>query len=304
VEALAFVKFSAPDLALTQLSVEIVTIVLLLLALYFLPWDEPRERPSPRLVGHGVLAVAAGLGAGLLTWAVLTRPYETIAGYFLENSKPEGGGTNVVNVILVDFRGYDTLGEIVVLALAGLGIFALLDGLRLAAPERDEAGRTWSWDRHPVIMASLIRILLPLALLVALFILLRGHNLPGGGFIAGLVTAVALIMQYLGNGLAWTRERMPWRVRPVIAAGLTVAVGTGLGAWAFGYPFLSHTFAYVKLPVFGKTEFATALAFDLGVYLVVVGVTLLILVNLGRLHGTIPPASANEERRKEPAWKP
>jgi len=118
VVSLAFVKFSAPDLALTQLSVEVVTIVLLLLALHFLPQHAPRERDRGRVWRDGAVALAAGGGTALLAWAVLTRPYATIAGYFLENSVPGGGGKNVVNVILVDFRGYDTLGEITVLALA------------------------------------------------------------------------------------------------------------------------------------------------------------------------------------------
>jgi len=200
VVSLAFVRFSAPDLALTQLSVEVVTIVLLLLALHFLPQHAARERDRGRVWRDGAIALAAGGGTALLAWAVLTRPYDTIAGYFLENSVPGGGGKNVVNVILVDFRGYDTLGEITVLALAGLGIYALLENLRLDAPDADAAGRAWNRDPHPVIMATLTQLLLPLALLVAVFILLRGHNQPGGGFIAGLVTAVALIVQYLAHG--------------------------------------------------------------------------------------------------------
>ncbi|MBU4499488.1 MAG: monovalent cation/H+ antiporter subunit A, partial [Gammaproteobacteria bacterium] len=199
-------------------------------------------------------------------------------------SVPGGGGKNVVNVILVDFRGYDTLGEITVLALAGLGIYALLENLRLDAPDRDVDGRVWDCDTHPAIMASLSRLLLPLALLVAIFILLRGHNQPGGGFIAGLVTAVALIVQYLAHGGAWMRERLSSTTQPLIAAGLTLATLTGLASWAFGYPFLTSTFGHLNWPLVGEFELASAMAFDLGVFLVVVGATLLILVNLGALH--------------------
>jgi len=287
--ALTFVKFSAPDLALTQLSVEVVTIVLLLLALYFLPPLTPAESSPARRGRDLVLAVAAGCGAGALTWAVLTRPYETIADYFLANSVPGGGGSNVVNVILVDFRGFDTLGEITVLAVAAIGIYTLLEGLRLAAPEADPAGRRWSWDLHPVIMASFSRLLLPLALLVAIFVLLRGHNLPGGGFIAGLITAVALITQYLANGIAWARSRMSTRLHPMIGIGLLIATATGLASWAFGYPFLTSTFAHLHWPLIGEFELASAMLFDLGVYLVVVGVTLVILLQLGRLHDTNRP---------------
>jgi len=284
VVSLAFVKFSAPDLALTQLSVEVVTIVLLLLALYFLPQHAVRERDRGRVWRDGAIALAAGGGTALLAWAVLTRPYATIAGYFLENSVPGGGGKNVVNVILVDFRGYDTLGEITVLALAGLGIYALLENLRLDAPDADAAGRAWNRDPHPVIMATLTQLLLPLALLVAVFILLRGHNQPGGGFIAGLVTAVALIVQYLAHGSAWMSARLSGATQPVIAAGLALATLTGLASWAFGHPFLTSSFGHLRWPLVGEFELASAMAFDFGVFLVVVGATLLILVNLGALH--------------------
>ncbi len=286
VVSLIFVKFSAPDLALTQLSVEVVTVVLLLLALYFLPWHTPVESGNGRRIRDLILAIAAGLGAGALSWAVLTRPHQSIADYFIANSVPGGGGTNVVNVILVDFRGFDTLGEVTVLAIAAIGIFALLEGLRLTAPDVDADGRPWSWDLHPMIMASFSRLLLPLALLVAIFILLRGHNLPGGGFIAGLITAVALITQYLAHGISWTRSRMSTKLHPMIGVGLLIATLTGLGSWVFGYPFLTSAFTHLHWPLVGEFEIASAMLFDLGVYLVVVGVTLVILLRLGRLHDT------------------
>jgi multicomponent K+:H+ antiporter subunit A len=282
--SLVFVKFSAPDLALTQISVEVVTTVLLLLALYFLPQATPADSPAARRGRDALLALLAGGGVGALAWAVLTRPYDSIAGYFLANSVPGGGGANVVNVILVDFRGFDTLGEITVLGIAGVAAYALVQGMRLDGPVRDADGRPWSWDRHPTIMASLTRLLLPLALLVSAFIFLRGHNLPGGGFIAGLVTAVALIMQYLANGVAWTHTRLPANLHPAIGAGLAVATLTGVASFAFGHPFLTSTFGHLHWPLLGDLELASAMAFDLGVYLVVVGSVLLILIHLGLLH--------------------
>ncbi len=282
--ALAFVKFSAPDLALTQLAVEVVTIVLLLLALYFLPQESPAESPKSRRWRDGAIALLAGGGAAAISWAVLTRPTNSIAGWFLENSVPGGGGTNVVNVILVDFRGFDTFGEITVLAIAALGIYALLENLRLPGPARDGEGRPWDADIHPLILATFARLLLPLALLVSAFIFLRGHNLPGGGFIAGLITAIALIMQYLANGAAWTQARLPARTHPWIAAGLVVALATGLASWLYGRPFLTSAFGHPTLPLLGELPLASAMAFDLGVYLVVVGATLLILINLGLAH--------------------
>ncbi|MDP1537838.1 MAG: DUF4040 domain-containing protein, partial [Burkholderiales bacterium] len=160
VVSLIFIKFSAPDLALTQLSVEVVTTVLLLLALYFLPQQTPAESTALRRSRDLLLATTVGGGAAALTWAVLTRPYQSIADYFIANSLPGGGGSNVVNVILVDFRGYDTLGEITVLALAGLGIYAMLEHLRLPEHERDAGGRAWNKDIHPPIMAAFARLLL------------------------------------------------------------------------------------------------------------------------------------------------
>jgi multicomponent K+:H+ antiporter subunit A len=281
--ALAFVKLSAPDLALTQLAVEMVTIILLLLALHFLPARTPRESSLPRKLRDLTLAVLGGGLTTVLTWAVLTRPYDSIADWLLQNSVPGGGGTNVVNVILVDFRGFDTLGEITVLAIAAIGIYMLLRDLRLEAPSADAQGRPWSSDAHPLILATFSRLLLPLALMVAVFILLRGHNLPGGGFIAGLIIAVALVMQYLSNGIAWTRTRLSGELHPLIGLGLLTATATGLGSWYFGYPFLTSTHGHLHLPVLGDLELASAMLFDLGVMMVVIGITLVILVRLGRI---------------------
>jgi len=282
--ALTFVKFSAPDLALTQLAVEFITAVLLLLALFFLPQTTPDEQDRLRQARDIVIAVVSGLGIAALSYAVLTRGYDTIADYFIANSVSGGGGANVVNVLLVDFRGFDTMGEITVLALAGLGIYAMLDQLKLLSPKQDADGRPWNPDTHPLILATFSRILLPLALLVAIFILLRGHNLPGGGFIAGLVTSAALIVQYLANGVEWTRSKLPANTHPLIGYGLLIAASTGIASWYFGYPFLTSTFDHLHLPVLGEFELASAMAFDIGVFLVVVGTSLLILINLGMIH--------------------
>jgi multicomponent K+:H+ antiporter subunit A len=116
------------------------------------------------------------------------------------------------------------------------------------------------------------------------FILLRGHNQPGGGFIAGLITAVALIVQYLANGAAWTHQRMSSNSHPLVAWGLAIAAFTGLASWLFGYPYLTSTYGHMDWPIVGEFELASAMAFDLGVFLVVVGATLMILTNLGSLH--------------------
>lgn len=291
--SLIFVRFSAPDLALTQLSVEVVTIVLMMLALYFLPQVTPSESPPRRVTRDIMLAGVAGLGVGLVTFAVLTRPYSGIADYFIANSVSGGGGANVVNVILVDFRGFDTLGEISVLAIAAAGILAVLRNLQLSQTQ-PPPGMGWDRERYPPILAVLARVLLPLALLVSAYIFLRGHNLPGGGFIAGLITSVALILQYVSSGLAWMQQRLNWDYRGVAAAGVLVAALTGLGSLAFGYPFLTSSFTHVHWPVMGEFELATAAVFDLGVYVTVVGATLLILSRLGLL--SRPDLMPAEER--------
>ncbi len=278
--SLAFVAFSAPDLALTQLSVEVVSTVLLLMGLALLPRETPIESPPARRLGHAALATIAGAGLSILVYAVLTRPHESIAGYFLSRSVPDGGGANVVNVILVDFRGFDTLGEITVLGIAALGVAAMLDGVRLASA--DPANSAASVECFPLMLRVVSRWLLPLALAVSAYIFFRGHNAPGGGFIAGLVTATALVMQFIARGLVDTEQRMAIRFDRTIGAGLGIACLTGIGSFWFGAPFLTSTHGHPRIPLLGEVPLASAALFDLGVYVTVVGATLLTLVVLGR----------------------
>lgn len=281
--SLLFVRFSAPDLALTQLSVEVVTMLLLMLAMYFLPVRTKVESSSVRVFRDVLLALISGGGVAVLAFLVMTGETATISQFFMDNSKSGGGGTNVVNVILVDFRGFDTFGEITVLGIAAMGIYALLKDLNLASAKYDSQGRPWAKDAHPLVLVTISRPLLPLALLIAVYIFLRGHNLPGGGFVAGLITSVALVLQYVASGVGWVHSRMPGDYHPVVALGVLLAGMTGVGSWAFGYPFLTSSFTYVSLPVIGKFELATAMLFDTGVFLTVVGATLLMLANLGKL---------------------
>ena len=283
ITALIFIKFSAPDLALTQLSVEVVTIVLMLLALYYLPQFTPKESSRKKITTDVILSVFGGIGAFILTLSVLSREFTPISDFFIANAKTGGGGTNVVNVILVDFRGLDTLGEIIVLGIAGLGIFAMMQGLKLYAPDKDSDGIKYSQDAHPLIMKTLVSVFFPVMIMVAIYIFLRGHNLPGGGFIAGLIAAVALIVQYLASGIVWSYQRLGFNKHALIAIGVIIATATGLGSMVLGYPFLTSTFTYLDWPIVGKFEIASALLFDLGVFLVVVGSTAMILLNLGKL---------------------
>ncbi|MCZ4314124.1 monovalent cation/H+ antiporter subunit A [Comamonadaceae bacterium G21597-S1] len=285
VTSLAFLALSAPDLALTQLSVEVVSTVLLLMGLALLPRKTPRESSPSRLWRDAALAVAGGGGLAWVTWLMLTRSHESISWYFLENSVPKGGGSNAVNVILVDFRGYDTFGEITVLGIAAVGVLALLSGWRVRKPATDGGGRSWTFARQPLMLRMAARLVLPLALVVSVYIFWRGHNLPGGGFIAGLVTAVALVLQYMaggqgradnvlhaGGGRRYTR----W-----VGMGLGIAWLTGVGAFALGRPFLTSAAGHPTVPILGELPLATAALFDLGVYITVVGATMLMLSVLG-----------------------
>lgn len=310
--ALTFVYLSAPDLALTQISVEVVTILLLLLALNLMPKTSPAESSIPRRLRDGLLAVTGGLGVGAAAWAVMTRDgMESISRFHWENSYSGGGGTNVVNVILVDFRGFDTYGEIIVLGIAALAIFALLDTADRGAAGRRLAGWTpdliRSPERHPMMLVVATRLLLPLALMAGLYIFLRGHNEPGGGFIAGLVFSIALLMQFMASGWGWADARLRADNHNLISWGVLIAGLTGVGSILFGAPFLTSAFDYFTLPVVGEFELATAMLFDIGVALTVVGAVMLALAQLSRvgqraekLEPSEHPMDINPARESEP----
>ena len=310
VTCLTFVWFSAPDLALTQLAVEVVTTVLLLLGLRWLPRRVvdavvdgdagTAVRARLRRLRDLLLAAAAGLGMAGLAYAMLTRPIDNpISTFFVRNALPEGGGTNVVNVILVDFRGFDTFGEITVLGIVALTVYALLRRFR-PAPEsvgvplqqREQDGPPDGEDdgvpdirrllpEGPMMLpAVLARLVLPVAVLISFYLLLRGHNLPGGGFVGGLVMATAIILQYMVGGVYWVESRSRLNPQHWVALGLLAAGGAALLAWTAARPFLSALAWDVALPLVGHVHVSSVLLFDLGVYMLVVGATVLVLVAL------------------------
>ncbi len=303
--SITFVWFSAPDLALTQLLVEIVTTILILLGLRWLPERlaiagidaAATNGARARRLRDLLLAILFGGGVALLAYAVMTRDApQSIGRFFLENAYAAAGGRNVVNVILVDFRGFDTLGEISVLAVVALSTFALLRRFRPAADsiERPEQQRVQSRFEAEsdgeaggsivsdflFVPSVIMRWLFPVMIVFAVFLFLRGHDLPGGGFIAGITMSIAFILQYLAGGTRWVESRL--RILPVywIGVGLLLALLTGVAAWPFGYPFLTSAFEYLDVALLGKVPMASALFFDLGVFVLVVGATVLILVAL------------------------
>ncbi len=281
----SFVSLSAPDLALTQLSVELVSTVLLLMGLALLPNHTPRESSTGTRVRDAAIALAGGAGVAWIAWVMMTRDHSSIAWYFLENALPLGGGSNVVNVILVDFRGYDTFGEITVLGIAAVGVLALMEGMRTRRPSVDPEGRNWTFAQHPLLLRVAASVVLPVAMVFTVYIFMRGHNMPGGGFIAGLITAVALVLQFmaLGQDRAETYLRAEGGRRFVrwIGSGLTIAGLTGAAAFLFGRPFLTSAHGHPHVGWLGELPLASAALFDLGVYFTVVGATLLTISVLG-----------------------
>ena len=280
-----------------------MTTVLLLLGLRWLPkrlpdiWPEERTPwwVSTRRVTDFVIAVLGGVGMTLLAYAVMTRPLpDTVSRFFIENAYSEAGGRNVVNVILVDFRAFDTLGEITVLAVVALTVFSLLRRFRparesVASPTQQRLQNEFDEEKegrsvgdtltdYIFIPRIIMEWLFPVILVLALYLLIRGHDLPGGGFAAGVTMSIALILQYIAAGTRSVEARI--KVQPLTwaGAGLLIAALTGSGAFLFGYPFLTSWFRYADLPVFGQVPLASALLFDLGVFLLVVGATALMLI--------------------------
>ncbi|MDQ0303194.1 monovalent cation/H+ antiporter subunit A [Ancylobacter polymorphus] len=304
VTCVTFAWLSAPDLAVTQLLVEIVTTVLLLLGLRWLPKRienvYPSRPPLKVLLRRYIdLTIACALGGlmAFLAYCLMTRPLtQSVSRFFVERAYSEGGGTNIINVILVDFRGFDTMGEIVVLCLAGLTVFALLRRFRPAPesieqPEQQRIQHAYDVatpDRSPgdtvadymLIPRLIMHWLFPVIAVMAVYLFMRGHDLPGGGFAAGITLSIAFVVQYMASGTRWVEDHL--RVLPLrwMGMGLLTSCATGMGSWWFGYPFLTSHFQYVELPYIGKVPAASALVFDLGVFALVVGATVLILIAL------------------------
>jgi multicomponent K+:H+ antiporter subunit A len=301
ITCLTFAWFSAPDLALTQISVEVVTTVLILLGLRWLPkrleLDDPSRRTlraRARRARDVALAAVAGTGMAALAYAILARPQGPgIAPFFFERVLAEGG-RNVVNVILVDFRGFDTMGEITVVGIVALTVYKLLrrfrpppESMSVPRAQREDAAREQARDlsewlpRGPLrIPAVLGKLLLPVAGVLSIFFLLRGHGAPGGGFVGGLVMAIAFIVQYMFSGTIWVESRMRIHPQYWMGAGLLCAAAAGMGAWLASRAFLSSLEWEAGLPLIGELHLSSTLLFDVGVYLLVIGATTLMLIAL------------------------
>jgi multicomponent Na+:H+ antiporter subunit A len=277
VAALTFMMNGAPDLALTQFAVESLVVVLLTVALFVLPL----RAPSTRTRREGRLDVALSVGFSVLLFVVLldmgaAPPRTEISEFFAARSYSEAYGRNVVNVILVDFRGFDTLGETTVIGLSAVIAWSLL-GPRHAREERSSVPT----GQSAFILAITSRLFFWLLLALSVVVLLRGHNEIGGGFVGGLTAALAFAIVSLADGVERARARL--RLHPLSLAGwgLLLALASGLPGLLLHGDFLRHV--WFEADMLGlHVKQGTTLLFDLGVYTAVLGAVLAFLFGLRR----------------------
>lgn len=282
--AFLFVIQGAPDLALTQLLVETLLLVLFVLVLRRLPPDFPDRRSGLWEAPRIALSAAVGLAiAAAVLVAGAARVAPSVSREHLSRAVPEGGGHNVVNVILVDFRAFDTYGEILVLTVAALGFMGLIRAWRRDPRTRRRASghRAAPLAGSPILNGA-IRALFHTILLFSLVLLIVGHDRPGGGFIGGLVAGAAFILVYLGGGERRVRIAEPLRPEVLLGGGTFVATSSGVLSWLAGGAFLESAGWSLELGALGKLALSTVLLFDAGVYLVVLGLVIALLRSAAR----------------------
>jgi multicomponent Na+:H+ antiporter subunit A len=277
-----FVLSGAPDLALTQAAVETLSTVVFVLVLRRLPGRFERQSSPRRRVVR--VAIAVAVAAMVFVFALVAAGYRItppVSNELVARSVPEGHGRNVVNVILVDFRGFDTLGEIMVLAVAAIGAVALARaGRRVAAARGERQAPNQPVARLPFIDVS-VRIVFPVVMLTSLWLLFAGHNQPGGGFVGGLLAGAAITLRYIAGGVDEVRDRSRFRPWTVLGFGLLVATVTATIPLLLGGTVLEVGYVSLHVAGFGKVAFSSALLFDAGVYVAVVGMVLMVFEAFG-----------------------
>ena len=271
-----FVLSGASDLALTQVAVETLSTVVFVLVLRRLPERFERQSSAMRRVVR--LGIATAVGGVVFFFALVAAGYRLpapVSDDMVARSVPDGHGRNVVNVILVDFRGFDTLGEITVLAVASIGAVALARVGRRAAEDRAETRpRTAPVVRLAFVDVS-VRVVFHVVLMTSLWLLFAGHNQPGGGFVGGLLAGSAITLRYIAGGIDEVRGRSRFRPWTVLGAGLLVAATTAAVPLLVGGNVLEVGVASLDLPLIGQVSVSSALAFDAGVYIAVIGMVLM-----------------------------
>ncbi|WP_194421110.1 Na+/H+ antiporter subunit A [Microbacterium abyssi] len=316
-----FATSGAPDLALTQILVETVTMVTFALVLRRLPSRMGEHNASVSRIPRALLAIGVGLTmAFVVIVATQSRITDPISISFPELAYEIGHGQNVVNVALVDLRGWDTMGELSVLVLAATGVASLVfvthradmlgqrpalpkrvrrkarimplvettEGVRFQTAENRNSPRAWliggqqmKPENRSILLEVIVRILFHTIIVVSIYLLFAGHNQPGGGFAGGLVAGMALVMRYIAGGRWELGAAAPTDAGRLLGAGLILAVGTAVVPLFFGAAPLTSTFWEWEIPGIGHMEFVTSTIFDIGVYLVVIGLVLDVLRSLG-----------------------
>ncbi|BFM24985.1 Na+/H+ antiporter subunit A [Microbacterium sp. che218] len=316
-----FATSGAPDLALTQVLIETVTLVVFALVLRRLPARMGEQNESVAPIARAILGAGVGLTMALVAIvATGARQDLPVSLAWPPLAYEIGHGRNVVNVALVDLRGWDTMGELSVLVLAATGVASLVFitdrsdnlarrsgtarsrvglGRRRPLIETDsgvraqrvgESGAPRAWlisgskvqpENRSILLEIIIRVLFHSIMIVSLYLLFAGHNLPGGGFAGGLVAGMGLVMRYIAGGRWELGAAAPTDAGRLLGAGMAIAVLCALVPMAFGFaPLQSFTFEG-ELPIIGHWEFVTSTIFDVGVYLVVIGLVLDVLRSLG-----------------------
>lgn len=292
-----FALHGAPDLALTQFLVETLTLVIFVLVLRAFPAEIAEDQATAFKVRRALLAAGVGITVAVLAaFATAARRATPIWEAIPDAAYRIGGGKNAVNVLLVDIRAWDTLGEISVLVVAATGVASLVFRSRrfgsapraADSPNYDPDALSWlpaarlvdRRDRSMVLQIT-TRLIFPTIMVLSVYFFFSGHNAPGGGFAGGLIAGLALTLRYLAGGRYELGEALPVEAGHLLGAGLTLAAGTATASLLLGAPPLSSAIIEVTLPVLGHIKLVTAMFFDLGVYLVVVGLVLDVLRSLG-----------------------
>ena len=319
--AALFAFHGAPDLALTQVLVETVTLIAFVLVLRRLPPRLGKEHGSAHRVARAIIGVAVGLLMAVVAVVALSARTASPISLALPDLAHEiGHGTNVVNVVLVDIRGWDTFGELSVIVAAATGVASLVflrsrtDNLPRTPEDRRRqslrarlrpsrevvvaeyvpgvqdpstrnawllAGRKLAPENRSILLEVVIRLLFHALVVLSVYILFAGHNLPGGGFAGGLVAGLALAGRYLAGGRYELGAAAPMDAGKLLGVGLILAAGTATVPLVFGAPALTSAWYETAVPLLGHLEFSTSTVFDIGVYLVVIGMVLDVLRSLG-----------------------